>query len=192
MPPFCSLLSPSERARASAPESITDDGGQTDGTGGHAQGMGGLAGGNGIGGSNGTGGMTGTGAGGAATDAGADARTGTGGMTGAGGTAGRAGTGGATGTGGMTGTGGAGGMGVMGTTLFPRPGGTNLCPDPTLRITFSGAPTVGTAGKIQIFNAASPGTAVASSTSAPRRSPRPSAAWSSTRSARSTSMATPQ
>jgi pectin methylesterase-like acyl-CoA thioesterase len=62
----------------------------------------------------------------------------------------------------MTGTGGAGGMGVMGTTMFPRPGGTNLCPDPTLRITFSGAPTVGTAGKIQVFNAASPGTAVAS------------------------------
>ena len=66
-----------------------------------------------------------------------------------------------TGSGGMTGTGGSGGMGVTGTTMFPRPGGTNLCPDPTLRITFSGAPTIGTAGKIQVFNAAQPATAVA-------------------------------
>ncbi len=113
------------------------------------------------GGSNGTGGATVSGAGGVSTDAGADARTGSGGATGTGGAAGRTGTGGVTGTGGMTGTGGAGGMGVMGTTLFPRPGGTALCPDPTLRITFSGAPTIGTAGKIQVFNAAQPGTAVA-------------------------------
>jgi pectin methylesterase-like acyl-CoA thioesterase len=71
------------------------------------------------------------------------------------------GAGGTIGTGGMTGTGGSGGMGVMGTTMFPRPGGTNLCPDPTLRITFSAAPTIGTAGKIQVFNAAQPATAVA-------------------------------
>ncbi len=36
--------------------------------------------------------------------------------------------------------------------------GTNVCPDPQLRITFSGAPTIGTSGLIQVFN--SGGTAV--------------------------------
>jgi pectin methylesterase-like acyl-CoA thioesterase len=35
-----------------------------------------------------------------------------------------------------------------------------VCPDPPLRITFSGPPTLGTAGKIQVFNAS--GTSVAS------------------------------
>ncbi len=144
-------------------ESVPDAAGQTDGTGGHSQGAGGLTGGNGMGGSTGSGGASiGGAAGSAAPDGGIDARSGTGGAsTGTGGTAGRAGTGGATGSGGMTGTGGSGGMGVAGTTMFPRPGGANLCPDPTLRITFSGAPTIGTAGKIQVFNAAQPATAVA-------------------------------
>ena len=38
--------------------------------------------------------------------------------------------------------------------------GTNVCPDPQLRITFSAAPSIGTSGLIQVFN--SSGTAVAS------------------------------
>ncbi len=74
-------------------------------------------------------------------------------------------TGGATGTGGV-GTGGAGTGGTQAnlpagvTALFPPPGGQGICPDPPLRITFSGAPTLGTAGKIQVYG--SSGTAVAS------------------------------
>ncbi len=142
-----------------SPESVSDAGGQNEGTGGRNAGAGGFTGGAGTG-------SGGSSAGGAAGSAGPDAGAGggvaTGGMSGGtGGSAGRAGTGGVTGSGGIIGTGGSGGMGVMGTTMFPRPGGTNLCPDPTLRITFSGAPTLGTAGKIQVFNAASPATAVA-------------------------------
>lgn len=126
---------------------VIDDGGQNEGTGGRSSGAGGVTGGNGTGGS-GTGGSSAGGAAGSAgPDAGAGGKAATGGMFG--------GTGGMTGSGGTMGTGGSGGMGVMGTTMFPRPGGTNLCPDPTLRITFSGAPTIGTAGKIQVFNATS-------------------------------------
>jgi pectin methylesterase-like acyl-CoA thioesterase len=45
------------------------------------------------------------------------------------------------------------------TKLFPPPNGTSVCPDPSLRITFSGAPALGTSGKIQVFN--SSGTVVA-------------------------------
>jgi pectin methylesterase-like acyl-CoA thioesterase len=41
--------------------------------------------------------------------------------------------------------------GVM---AFPPPNGQGVCPDPPLRITFSGAPTLGTSGKIQVFGAA--------------------------------------
>jgi pectin methylesterase-like acyl-CoA thioesterase len=44
---------------------------------------------------------------------------------------------------------------------FPAPGAQGVCPDPPLRITFSGAPTLGTSGKIQVFDAAQPATAVA-------------------------------
>jgi hypothetical protein len=36
---------------------------------------------------------------------------------------------------------------------FPAPGRQGICPDPSLRITFSGAPTLGTSGKIQVFAA---------------------------------------
>jgi hypothetical protein len=85
-----------------------------------------------------------------------------GGSISAGGTAtsGGAGNGG---SGGSTSTGGSGGQvdlppGVTG--LFPAPNGTNLCPDPPLRIKFGGVPTLGTSGKIQVFN--SSGTVVAS------------------------------
>jgi len=46
------------------------------------------------------------------------------------------------------------------TALFPGPGATSVCPDPPLRITFAGAPSLGSSGKIQVFSAA--GSAVAS------------------------------
>jgi hypothetical protein len=36
--------------------------------------------------------------------------------------------------------------------LFPPPLGSSLCPDPPLRIGFASAPTLGTSGKIQVFN----------------------------------------
>jgi pectin methylesterase-like acyl-CoA thioesterase len=45
------------------------------------------------------------------------------------------------------------------TGLFPPPGGQSICADPILRITFSGAPTLGSSGTIRVFN--SSGTAVA-------------------------------
>ena len=45
--------------------------------------------------------------------------------------------------------------------LFPAPAGTDLCADPPLRITFSAPPTLGSAGKLQVFDAAEPRTAVA-------------------------------
>jgi pectin methylesterase-like acyl-CoA thioesterase len=48
-----------------------------------------------------------------------------------------------------------------GLTGFPAPNARNLCADPTLRITFTEPPTLGTAGKIQVFDASAPATAVA-------------------------------
>jgi pectin methylesterase-like acyl-CoA thioesterase len=119
-------------------------GGRTGGAGGATAGTGGRGG--TTGGTGGqTGGSTGTGGGGRGG-------TGTAGTNGAGGTG--------TGTGG-TGTGGSQGTLPAGVTgLFPGPGSTGICPDPPLRITFSGTPTLGTSGKIQVFN--SSGTAVAS------------------------------
>jgi pectin methylesterase-like acyl-CoA thioesterase len=44
--------------------------------------------------------------------------------------------------------------------LFPSPEGQGICPDPPLHITFASPPTLGSTGKIQVFNAS--GTAVAS------------------------------
>ena len=139
----------------------------------HAPGVGGTTG-SGVGGGGATlggGGTTGTGG-----------STGTGGNIGSGGSAGRGGTAGASGgspagtggrgsggqsaTGGSSGAGGSGVGGAQGnlptgvTHLFPPPGGQGICPDPPLRITFSGAPTLGTSGRVQVFNAA--GTVVAS------------------------------
>src|ERR1700678_2338888 len=49
-----------------------------------------------------------------------------------------------------------------GAMAFPAPNSQGVCPDPPLRITFSAPPTLGTAGKIQVFNLAEPGTVVAS------------------------------
>jgi len=48
-----------------------------------------------------------------------------------------------------------------GAMAFPAPNSQGVCPDPPLRITFSAPPTLGTSGMIQVFNAATPGTAVA-------------------------------
>ncbi len=48
-----------------------------------------------------------------------------------------------------------------GAMAFPAPDSQGVCPDPPLRITFSAPPTLGTSGKIQVFNAAHPGTPVA-------------------------------
>jgi pectin methylesterase-like acyl-CoA thioesterase len=48
--------------------------------------------------------------------------------------------------------------GVM---VFPPPGGQGVCPDPPLRLTFTAPPTFGAVGKVQVFDAASPTTAVA-------------------------------
>jgi pectin methylesterase-like acyl-CoA thioesterase len=153
----------------------TGIGGSGTGTGGTSSGGAGTSGGaSGAAGSTGRGGTTGT-----AGTSGVAGTNGAAGTSGKGGT-GVAGTNGA-GGGGKAGTGAAGTNGVAGTSgtagtsgaagsqgnlpagvsaLFPPPGGQNICPDPPLRITFSGAPTLGTSGKIQVFN--SSGTSVAS------------------------------
>ena len=140
------------------------------GSGGARTGQGGAgAGGSGLGGATGgglrdggvaaTGGAGGIdlgGAGGAAAggvrDAGASDLPADRGATGAGGA----------GTGGITGAGGSNVVlpaGVSG--LFPAPGVQGVCPDPPLRITFPAPPTLGTAGRIQVWNAAQTATPVA-------------------------------
>jgi len=127
-------------------------GGGTGGGSGGGPGSGGAAGG---GGSVDPGGSSGGNAGGATTTGGVPAGGSSG--HGGGGSAGRAGSGGggSTATGG--GAGGGGGQvnlpaGVIG--LFPPPNGTGLCPDPVLRLTFSGPPTLGTSGKFTVSNTA--------------------------------------
>ena len=149
---------------AAAGGSITDAGLATGG----ASGTGGAS---SAGGAKGTGGSTGSGG-----------TTGAGGTTGSGGTkasGGVSGTGGTISTGGTTGTGGGAGGGTgrdaatdssVGpdgkndlppaqtnlppgvSALFPTPDGQGICPDPPLRITFSAPPTLGSTGKIQVFN----------------------------------------
>ena len=132
-------------------------GGTSGGTGGEAGGKGGATGTGGTTGSGGasaTGGTTGQGGStGQGGKPGSGGTTATGGATGAGGTPA---TGGTTGTGGATGSGNAPGNA---SSVYPPVNGTNVCPDPQLRITFSAAPSIGTSGLIQIFN--SSGTAVA-------------------------------
>lgn len=77
--------------------------------------------------------------------------------------AGGSGSAGSGGTG--TATGGTGGEpiefpdGV--TSLFPLPGATNTCPDPSLRLSFSGVPSLGSAGSVKVFDASAPGSPVA-------------------------------
>lgn len=55
------------------------------------------------------------------------------------------------GSGGGTGTGGKPTLPAGVTGLFPSPGSTSICPDPPLRITFAGPPSLGSSGKIQVF-----------------------------------------
>src|SRR6478609_4985629 len=115
-------------------------------------GAGGMA---GMAGNTGTAGNAGRGGGGG-TSGGAGAG-GRGGTTGAGGMAGSS-----AGRGGTTGQGGSGGQGNLPagvTSLFPPPNGQNLCPDPPLKITFDGAATLGSTGRIRVFT--SGGSAVA-------------------------------
>jgi pectin methylesterase-like acyl-CoA thioesterase len=141
------------------------------GTGGRGNGTGPASGGasggsgSGSGAAGGPGGLpTGSGGLGVAGSGTGGVHFGSGGHAGGGGDGVGAG-GGRMGTGGGGGTGGAaGGMtgslpaGVV--ALFPPPDGRDVCPDPPLRLTFAGAPTLGTAGKVQVFN--SSGSVVAS------------------------------
>jgi pectin methylesterase-like acyl-CoA thioesterase len=48
-----------------------------------------------------------------------------------------------------------------GLTAFPAPNVQGVCADPALRITFTGPPTLGASGKIQVFDASQPATPVA-------------------------------
>ncbi len=90
-----------------------------------------------------------------------------------GGTSGVGGSGGSgAASGGTSATGGDGGGSSTGgrpsetglppgvTYLFPPPNGSDVCPDPPLRMSFSGAPTLGSSGKIQVYDGS--GNAVAS------------------------------
>jgi pectin methylesterase-like acyl-CoA thioesterase len=117
----------------------------------------GAAGNAGTTGSAGRGGTTGSaGRGGTTGQAGSGGQAGT---VGSAGTTGAAGRGGTTGTAGTTGQGGQGNLPGGVTSLFPPPNGQNLCPDPPLKITFSGTPTLGSTGRFRVFT--SGGTAVA-------------------------------
>ena len=130
-----------------------------------AAGRGGTGGGAGTGGSAGTAGRGGSGGSAAGSGGGggrggaAGGGAGQSGSAGSAGSAGAAGRGGAGGVAGTTGQGGQGNLPAGVTALFPPPDGQNLCPDPPLKITFSGAPTLGSSGRIRVFNSA--GTAVA-------------------------------
>jgi pectin methylesterase-like acyl-CoA thioesterase len=133
-------------------------------TGGTSGGTGGTAGAGAKGGATGSGG---TGTGGASATGGTTGQGGRGGTAGKPGTGGTNATGGTTGTGGTAATGGTTGTGGSGnapgnaSSVYPPVNGTNVCPDPQLRITFAGAtPSIGSSGLIQVFN--SSGTAVAS------------------------------
>jgi len=113
--------------------------------------------------SGGAGGLDGSGGGGRGEMPGGTGGSGSGGSAGRGG-AGASGGRSAGGPGGGNGGGGAGGSpggnlppGVD--LLFPAPGAEGVCPDPPLRLRFAGTPSLGSAGKIQVFSAA--GTAVA-------------------------------
>lgn len=144
--------------------------GTTGGTGGGTSGNAGATGAAGRGGGVGTGGGAGRGGNGGSAGAAGSAgggtagRGGNGGNVGPTGAAGQAGSAGAGrgGAGGMAGTTGQGGQGNLPpgiTSLFPPPAGQNLCPDPSLKLTFSGAPALGSSGRFRLFT--SGGSAVA-------------------------------
>jgi len=63
-------------------------------------------------------------------------------------------------SGGSSSQGGQAGLPTGVTALFPGPNASSVCPDPSLRITFPAAPTLGNSGRIQVFNAS--GSVVAS------------------------------
>jgi pectin methylesterase-like acyl-CoA thioesterase len=48
------------------------------------------------------------------------------------------------------------------TGLFPQPGAKAVCPDPSLRLSFSGPPSLGNAGSVKVYDAASPAQPIAS------------------------------
>jgi hypothetical protein len=48
------------------------------------------------------------------------------------------------------------------TDLFPLPGAKSICPDPPLRLSFSGPPSVGTSGSLSVYDASAPAQPVAS------------------------------
>lgn len=47
------------------------------------------------------------------------------------------------------------------TGMFPLPGATGVCPDPTLHLWFASKPSLGAKGKVSVYDAASPNTPVA-------------------------------
>ena len=124
-----------------------------------AAGSGGSGGTTGNAGRGGTTGAAGNAGGGGAGRGGTTGSAGQGGTVGSAGTTGTAGRGGTTGSAGTTGQGGQGNLPGGVTSLFPPPNGQNLCPDPPLKITFSGTPTLGSTGRFRVFT--SGGTAVA-------------------------------
>jgi hypothetical protein len=133
-------------------------GGDDSGAGGRIASQGGAApGGGGAGATAGSGGRA-AGEAGAVGDAGrggGSAAAGSGGSAGSVGVGGRGGSSGASGAAGANG--GAAGAPMLGlpdgvTAMFPAPGATNVCKDPSLRITFPKPPVFGTSGTIQVLD----------------------------------------
>jgi pectin methylesterase-like acyl-CoA thioesterase len=128
----------------------TGSSGGSNGSSGGASGGGSGASGSSSGGS--TGGSSGGGSGG--RDAGGSSGASSGNSTGGSGSSSGSGSGSSS-SGGTLGDAGTGeGPLTGGAMAFPPPNGQAVCPDPPLRITFSGAPTLGTSGRIQVFSAA--------------------------------------
>lgn len=131
-------------------------GGASSASGGNGASVGGTAGAPETGGSGGTSGNPNTG--GDAAFGGTSSGGGSGGANAAnGGTSGTGGNAGGSSTGGHPNE---TGLPPGVTYLFPPPNGTGVCPDPPLRMSFSGTPTLGSSGKIQVYDGS--GNAVAS------------------------------
>lgn len=93
------------------------------------------------------------GAGVAGTFAGGGGEAGTSGSAGmGGGDAGSAGSGGASGSSGAAGSGGQVNLPAGVSAMFPGPDATNVCPDPSLRISFAAPPTLGGSGRVRVFD----------------------------------------
>jgi pectin methylesterase-like acyl-CoA thioesterase len=106
--------------------------------------------GSGAGGTTSSNGGAGTGPGGASASAGAGGTAAGGATAGAGGSIGQAGSGGASG----------GPLPPSVTGIFPGIAATGVCLDAPLTLTFSSAPSLGTAGKISIYATSNPNTAI--------------------------------